>query len=148
MLAKGTLYLDFGAPSRALKGGKMKESAMKKYKRDLFLIGILLITALVLLLVLKGGQRKEEGAVAVVTVDGTEVGRYPLSRDGTFSLNNGSNTLVIENGEAWVSEANCPDKLCMGFGKISRNGQIIVCLPNKLIVTIEGGEESGVDAIA
>jgi hypothetical protein len=126
----------------------MEAIKMKEHKRDFILIGILLITALVLLFVLKGGQRKEEGAVAVVTVDGAEVGRYPLNRDGTFSLNNGSNTLIVENGEAWVSEANCPDKLCMGFGKISRNGQIIVCLPNKLIVTIEGGEEAEVDAVA
>ncbi|MBQ3373166.1 MAG: NusG domain II-containing protein [Oscillospiraceae bacterium] len=121
---------------------------MKEHKRDFILIGVLLLCALLLLFVLKGGQRKEEGAVAVVTVDGTEIGRYPLSRDGTFLLNGGSNTLVIEDGEAWVSEANCPDKLCTGFGKISRNGQIIVCLPNKLIVSVEGGEEAEVDAVA
>ena len=121
---------------------------MKKHKRDIILIGALLLCALVLLLALKSGQRKEEGAFAVVTVDGTEVGRYPLSRDGTFLLNGGTNTLVIENGEAWISEANCPDKLCMGFGKISRNGEIIVCLPTRLIVAVECGEEAEVDAVA
>ena len=121
---------------------------MKKYKRDIILIGALLLCALVLLFALKGRQRKEEGAVAVVTVDGMEIGRYSLNRDGTFLLNGGTNTLVIENGEAWISEANCPDKLCMGFGKISRNGEIIVCLPNRLIVAVEGGEDAEVDAVA
>ena len=121
---------------------------MKNHKRDLILIGILLLTALILFLLFKDKQLKEPDAVAVVTVDGTEIARYPLSQDGTFVLNEGSNTLVIENGEAWVSEANCPDKLCMGFGKISKNGEIIVCLPNRLIVMIEGGEASGIDAIA
>ena len=126
----------------------MEEINMKNHKRDLILIGILLLTALILFLLFKDKQRNEPDAVAVVTVDGTEIARYPLSRDGTFVLNEGSNTLVIENGEAWVSEANCPDKLCMGFGKISKNGEIIVCLPNRLIVMIEGGEASGIDAIA
>ena len=121
---------------------------MKKHKRDIILIGALLLCALVLLLALKGGQRKEERAFAVVTVDGTEIGRYPLSQDGTFLLNGGTNTLVIENGEAWISEADCPDKLCMGFGKISRNSEIIVCLPNRLIVVIEGGKSSDIDALA
>ncbi|MBP5168947.1 MAG: NusG domain II-containing protein [Oscillospiraceae bacterium] len=121
---------------------------MKNHKRDLILIGILLLTALILFLLFKDKQRNEPDAVAVVTVDGTEIARYPLSQDGTFVLNEGSNTLVIENGEAWVSEANCPDKLCMGFGKISKNGEIIVCLPNRLIVMIEGGEASEIDAIA
>ena len=126
----------------------MEEINMKNHKRDLILIGILLLTALILFLLFKDKQRNEPDAVAVVTVDGTEIARYPLSRDGTFVLNEGSNTLVIENGEAWVSEANCPDKLCMGFGKISKNGEIIVCLPNRLIVMIEGGEASEIDAIA
>ena len=126
----------------------MEEINMKNHKRDLILIGILLLTALILFLLFKDKQRNEPDAVAVVTVDGTEIARYPLSQDGTFVLNEGSNTLVIENGEAWVSEANCPDKLCMGFGKISKNGEIIVCLPNRLIVMIEGGEASEIDAIA
>ena len=126
----------------------MEEINMKNHKRDLILIGILLLTALILFLLFKDKPRNEPDAVAVVTVDGTEIARYPLSRNGTFVLNEGSNTLVIENGEAWVSEANCPDKLCMGFGKISKNGEIIVCLPNRLIVMIEGGEASGIDAIA
>ena len=126
----------------------MEEINMKNHKRDLILIGILLLTALILFLLFKDKQRNEPDAVAVVTVDGTEIARYPLSRNGTFVLNEGSNTMVIEHGEAWVSEANCPDKLCMGFGKISKNGEIIVCLPNRLIVMIEGGEASGIDAIA
>ena len=83
--------------------------------------------------------------VGRVTVDGEEIGRYYLNRDGTFSLNGGSNVLVVENGEAWVSEANCPDKVCMGMGKISRNGEFIACLPNRLIIVVEGGEQSPID---
>ena len=91
-------------------------------------------------------QERETGTDAVVTVrtaDGDEV--YPLNKDGVFSLNGGTNTLVIENGEAWVSEANCPDKVCMGMGKISKNGEFIACLPNQVIIVVEGGEESPVD---
>ena len=121
---------------------------MKNHKRDLILIGILLLAASALFFLFKGKQAGEEGAAAVVTVDGTEIARYPLNRDGTFVLNGGSNTLIVENGEAWISEANCPDKLCMGFGKISKKGEIIVCLPNRLIVVIEGGEAAEVDAVA
>ena len=118
----------------------------KAYIRDLLIAGILLIAA-VLLLYFRDRQDRETGnaAEAVVTLDGEEVGRYPLNRDGTFPLNGGSNILVIENGEAWVSEANCPDKICMGMGKISRNGEFIACLPNLLIIVIEGGEQPAVD---
>ncbi len=119
----------------------------KAYIRDLLIAGILLIAAALLLLFFRTRQDRETGnaAEAVVTLDGEEVGRYPLNRDGTFPLNGGSNILVIENGEAWVSEANCPDKICMGMGKISRNGEFIACLPNLLIIVIEGGEQPAVD---
>ena len=30
----------------------------------------------------------------------------------------------------------------MGMGKISRNGEFIACLPNRLIVVVEGGEQN------
>ena len=121
----------------------MKEAEKKNYKRDLLLVGILLLAALLLFALTQG--TRESGAEAVVTVDGTEVGRYPLSKAGTFPLNGGTNILVIENGEAWVTEANCPDKICMGMGKISRNGEFIACLPNRLLIVVEGGEKAAVD---
>ena len=131
-----------------INGYSTEEINMKNHKRDLILIGILLLAASALFFLFKGKQAGKEGASAVVIVDGTEIARYPLNRNGTFVLNGGSNTLVIENEEAWISEANCPDKLCMGFGKISKKGEIIVCLPNRLIVVIEGGEAAEVDAVA
>ena len=121
----------------------MKEAEKKNYKRDLLLVGILLLAALLLFALTRG--TRESGAEAVVTVDGTEVGRYPLSKAGTFPLNGGTNILVIENGEAWVTEANCPDKICMAMGKISRNGEFIACLPNRLLIVVEGGEKAAVD---
>ena len=125
----------------------MNETEKKKYGRDLILVAILLLAAVLLFFLVRSHQEKDtgSGAAAVVSVDGEVVGRYPLNRDGTFPLNNGSNILVVENGEAWVSEANCPDKVCMGMGKISRNGDFIACLPNRLIVVVEGGEEALVD---
>ena len=115
-----------------------------RYLRDLLIAGVLLAAALLLFMAVRG--RQVSGAEAVVMVDGKEQGRYPLAIAGTFPLNGGSNVLVIENGEAWVSEADCPDKVCMHMGKISRNGEFIACLPNRLIVSIEGGEDSGADA--
>ena len=129
-----------------MKRGTMEQKERKKYIRDLILVGALLIAALLVLLVIRNRQERETGTDAVVTVrtsDGDAV--YPLNKDGVFSLNGGTNTLVIENGEAWVSEANCPDKVCMGMGKISKNGEFIACLPNQVIIVVEGGEESPVD---
>ena len=49
----------------------------------------------------------------------------------------GTNHLIIKGGEVWVSEATCPDKICVHQGKIHMDGEIIVCLPNKMTAQIK-----------
>ena len=114
-------------------------------KRDIILIASILVIAIAFFLVVE--LTKEEGAGVVVKVDGVEVAEYSLSKSGTYPLNGGTNILVIEDGRAYLSDANCPDKLCVHQGKISRTGEVITCLPNKLTVTVFGAEES-VDLIS
>ena len=113
-------------------------------KADLILIASLLVISLSLVLVFSNGK---SGAKAVVTVDGEKVAEYSLEKDGRFPLNNGSNILIIENGQAYLEEANCPDKLCVRMGKISRTGQSITCLPNRVCIKIEGAGEPEYDVI-
>ncbi len=119
--------------------------ANKKLRADLILIAALLALAGILFLALNHGR--QEGGVAVVRVDGVEVERHSLSLNGSFPLNGGSNILVIRDGQAWLSEANCPDHICVKQGKIHYTGQVITCLPNRLTVTVEGGESNGVDLV-
>ena len=90
------------------------------------------------------GNREPEGdgAYVLVRVDGQETGRFSLSENGTYELNGGTNILRIENGVAYLTDANCPDQLCVHQGKISMTGQVITCLPNKLTVSVYGTEES------
>ena len=118
---------------------------MKKLWADLALILVLLLVAGGLYLAF--GARGEDGAWAVVRVENEEIARYPLSEEGVFPLNGGTNILVIENGTARLSEADCPDKLCVRQGTIRYSGQVITCLPNRLTVTLEGGQDSGLDLI-
>lgn len=118
--------------------------ADKKRRADLIVIASLLLLALALHLIL--GALRTVGGEVVVRVDGVETERHALTEDGTYPLNGGSNILVIGEGQAWLSEANCPDLLCVRQGKIRYTGQSIICLPNRLTVTVEGGESDDVDA--
>lgn len=88
------------------------------------------------------------GSTVAVRVSGEVTARYPLSVPRRTELEGeggGHNLLVIENGEAWIEDADCPDGLCVKTGRISRTGQSIVCLPHRLVVEIEGDEVSGND---
>lgn len=119
--------------------------ADKKLLADCCVILALLLLAGVLALALRLGR--EAGGCAVVRVDGQVTERHSLAEDGVFPLNGGTNTLVIENGEAYLCAADCPDHLCVKQGKIRYDGQTITCLPNRLTVTVEGGKSDGVDFV-
>ena len=110
----------------------------KKLLADVILIAVLLLIALAAYLLLQGG--KTEGAGVSVCVEGVEIARHSLWMNGEYELNGGTNTLVIENGTARVVRANCPDALCVNQGKIRYTGQCITCLPNRLTVTVYGGD--------
>lgn len=104
--------------------------------RDLCLILCLLLLAAALLLAFF--LRREEGRRAQVQVNGVTVAEYSLDTDGVYPLNGGTNLLVIEDGAAYMTEADCPDKTCVRTGRIRHVGDRIVCLPNRVTVTVMG----------
>ena len=119
-------------------------------KNDLILIAVILVVTLASIAGIRAWQfNNTKGfATAVVTIDGAVYGKYPLSEDVTqrIELSDGSyNILNISGGFAQVSEASCPDQICVKHNHIKYAGETIVCLPNKLVVEIEGGEDNGID---
>ena len=116
-----------------------------------FLIVVLLVAAAAAYFGIRFYQKANtKEAVAVVTVDGVEYGRYPLNEDRTerITLENGSyNVLAIKDGYADMTEASCPDQICVNHSKISRKNETIVCLPDKVVVTIENGEKEDIDLL-
>ena len=123
---------------------------MVNKRNDWILITVVLVLAAILWAGMKLSRSKDvENGVVVVTVDGEMYGQYPLnqSMEKKIELSDGSyNILVIENGEADIIEASCPDKVCVEHRKVSKKNESIVCLPNKVIVTIDNGAESDVDS--
>lgn len=47
----------------------------------------------------------------------------------------GSNTLLVESGRICISEADCPDQICVRRGWLSGAGAPIICLPHRLVIT-------------
>ena len=122
-------------------------------KNDLILICSLLVIAFTIFGITRIWQQNntDDNAVVVVTVDGSEQGRYPLNQDveKRFDFADGSyNVLRISDGKVEISEASCPDQICVKHRNIHYKNETIVCLPNKLVVEIVGGEENDIDAIA
>ena len=117
-----------------------------KYRLDIIVISSMLLLSCLILLAVT--LFKTEGSVAVVEIDGVTIAEYPLNSNGEHSLNGGTNNLVIKDGEAYLNYSNCPDHTCERTGKIRYVGQTIVCLPNKVSITIKGNADEGVDFVS
>ena len=86
--------------------------------------------------------------IVTVKVDGKVTGTYPLAKDQKIRINGGTNILTIKNGKAKMTDADCPDQLCVHQKAASKNHESIICLPNKVVVEVDGSEESEFDAVA
>ena len=120
-------------------------SWLKSHRNDFLLVAVLLLLGGALALFL--WLTRQTGGIVSIQVDGKVVMELPLDEDRSLVLGEGehTNTLVIEGGKARVTEASCPDRICVGHGAIQYAGESIVCLPHRLVITVQGGAFSGVD---
>ena len=118
-------------------------------KGDFILLILLLCLACILLFFTLGPQRK--GAKVTVTVDGAVYGCWSLSDNQQIDIvsDYGTNQLQICDGTASVQFADCPDLICVHHVPISHAGERIVCLPNRMIVSIDATTDaSKTDALS
>ncbi len=87
-----------------------------------------------------------------IRVSGELTGRYDITadRDITVEAFHGEvNTVQIRGGQVRMVSASCPNRLCVRHNAVSRPGEQIVCLPNRVTLTLTAEEEKeAVDAIA
>ncbi len=127
-----------------LKRSKIK--TMKKYKKDIIIIAILLFTVLGTYFVFFLMNHKEARYVHIYKGD-TLIETYSLNKNKAYDIDidNGFNRVVINQGTVFIEDADCPDKLCVKQGKISKSGESIICLPHKVVVKISAEERENDD---
>ncbi|MCR5404562.1 MAG: NusG domain II-containing protein [Butyrivibrio sp.] len=82
---------------------------------------------------------QDNGAYVKISIDGEYSGSFSLSDDTEYVINGyngGVNTLVIRDGYAYLKDSSCPDHLCENMGRISKTGQSVICLPNRVVIEI------------
>lgn len=94
--------------------------------------------------------RRDEPVVVAVFQDGQKTGVYSLLEDQTVFIpyeDKHYNLLFISDGEASISDADCPDGLCIKTRSIRQGGESIICLPHKLVIQIESERKGELDAV-
>lgn len=118
-------------------------------KNDIILAISLVVIAIICALFIQLLVKKD-GNVVEVSINGQVYKTLPLSINTELQIDgnevDGYNVLVIENGYAYMKDADCSDKICVHQGKISKVGETIVCLPHKVVAEIKG-ENPKLDSI-
>ena len=81
----------------------------------------------------------KNGSYAAVTVNGETVATLPMNEDGEYLFSDdtaGYNLIKVKSGKAFVESADCRDQICVEHIAVSKEGEVIVCLPHKLTVEI------------
>jgi len=121
-------------------------------KTDIVLIVIILALSFSLYFILYRGPAEETRVN--IYVDGELVRSEGLAETMSpivVESSYGCNIIEIDSGAAEVTWSDCSSQVCVRTGKISRPGEVIVCLPHRLLITIVGNRGAdgaeGVDAI-
>lgn len=114
---------------------------MLKTRTWIILIAAAAVVLAVLSFVLLTG--KKSGTVVQVISDGTVVQEIDLGRvakEYSFTVDSpygGHNTVLVQPGRICVSEADCPDQICVSQGWLEDQALPIVCMPHGLIITVK-----------
>ena len=122
---------------------------MKRLDKVIFILTVVLSS---LAIIFSGSSLKNDaGKTAVIEIDGEIYGTYDLDDEKNTDVleiktKYGYNKVVIDARGICVTESDCKDKLEVKSGYIKNAGEMLVCLPNRLVILIEGKRE--VDGIA
>lgn len=115
----------------------------------LIALGVILFAVFLLFLL---RPETSHAVTAVITLNGSTIAEYRLdqvSQPIRLDVENGPYPMTIcaEPGRICIEHSDCPSQDCVRTGWISRPGQQIICLPNRLVISLSGTEPEPFDAV-
>ncbi len=101
---------------------------------------IIVIIALAVFVLMALLMRSEPGEIAVLEYNGEQIARLKLSGEQQLFVLPDNPNVVLSYGEegAFFVDSDCPDRVCVNTGMIHRAGEMAACLPNGVVLHIEG----------
>jgi hypothetical protein len=125
-----------------------KRKSNKVTTGDVVLTTLVVVASIVSMVLIARATAGEKGSTAVVEVNAKKVLRIELSANQpskTYTVRGmgGPSTIEVEKGRVRMIASTCRDKICVGTGWVDAPGKNIVCLPNRVVVTITGERKPG-----
>ena len=112
-------------------------SALVFRKTDLIAVFAVVLLAAVVFLLCLSPEKDEENKYACVYLNGVLYKQWPLGTDGEFMIaGEYTNTVSIRDGKVSITSSDCPGGDCVHSGSTSSAAKSIVCLPNRVEITV------------
>lgn len=119
---------------------KQKTESESRRRRNTILLAVILLAVFGIGWLVQHRMLGSSGPVAVVQYNGEIIHRLPLDRETSVLVGDRDgdyNVVTVKDGKVSVTEANCPDQICVYIGQISTVEEVIACLPHGMIVFID-----------
>lgn len=125
-------------------------------KADLIIIGIALFAVVTFLGIREFNNyyasKNVSGIYLEIQVKGEVYKTIPLTKETEETIpietELGNNTIVIHEGIVEMYDADCRDQICVNEKPMNEIGDIIVCLPHKVVAEIKGNKDAKIDAVS
>jgi len=118
---------------------------IKAHRGDIILLSCLILLSLLLFLLFS--LFRSPGKTVEISLDGKVIGSYPVDEDITVQAGKG-NIVAISGGFVYMESADCKNQICVRHSPISKSGESIICLPNRVTVRITGDDGDAPDGIS
>ncbi|MDL2310832.1 NusG domain II-containing protein [Peptostreptococcaceae bacterium OttesenSCG-928-C18] len=121
---------------------------MRKFikKGDILVVTIIFAVAIILFAIIQKSNFDNKNKYLSIQVNGKEIKKILMDNNTNkkypIETEFGKNLVEIKGKKVHVLEANCPDKIDVKQGYIENIGEMIVCIPNRLIIQIKDSEKS------
>jgi len=120
-------------------------------KNDIYLIAAAVLLAAAVWLWTNGIQNKDAGEEVIVCKDGEVFYSGLLSMETTITVEDDKgnvNIVLVKDGKAIMKEASCPDQICVQTRPVGKDGQSIICLPNRVSIEVRNTGIKDIDGVS
>ncbi len=119
--------------------GKEKDPG-KRQRRNSVILAVLLVAVFFIFYMIQRMNTPKDSLKAVIQIDGKTVHTMDLDKDAEYVAGDPDgdyNIVIVKDGCVMVREANCANQVCVKTGQIQNEGEVIACLPHKMIIYLE-----------
>ncbi len=121
----------------------------KVTRSEIILIGVIVLFSIAAILWNWARESKSDkhGSMVAVHYRGKLLEKVGLEKDTMVVLPDGHMKIEVKDSRVRAAWSDCPNQICVNTGWIKTAGEIIVCVPNEVLIEIEATDVPALDAV-